>query len=72
MTENPGTRAGLNVGDRVKVHSDATSEFVIVRIDGEDAVIESVRDDVPGRFPFHARLERLVPVDSGPQTPNAI
>ncbi|MBC2644836.1 MULTISPECIES: hypothetical protein [unclassified Rhodococcus (in: high G+C Gram-positive bacteria)] len=54
----------MNVGDRVKVHADATSEFVIVSIDGEDAVIESVRDDVPGRFPFHARLERLVPVKS--------
>ena len=54
----------MNVGDRVKVHSDATLEFVIVSIDGEDAVIESVRDDVPGRFPFHARLERLVPVES--------
>lgn len=36
----------------------------IVSIDGEDAVIESVRDDVPGRFPFHARLDRLVPVES--------
>lgn len=52
MTENPGTRTGLNVGDRVKVHADATSEFVIVSIDGEDAAIESVRDDVPGRFPL--------------------
>ena len=57
-------RTGLNVGDRVKVHSDATLEFVIVSIDGEDAVIESVRDDVPGLFPFHARLDRLVPVES--------
>ncbi|MFC0449215.1 hypothetical protein [Rhodococcus jostii] len=37
----------MNVGDRVKVHTDATSEFVIVSIDGEDAVIESVRDYVP-------------------------
>ncbi|EID77438.1 MULTISPECIES: hypothetical protein [Rhodococcus] len=36
----------MNAGDRVKVHADATSEFVIVSIDGEDAVIESVRDDV--------------------------
>jgi len=54
----------VNVGDRVKVHTDATSEFVIVSIDGEDAVIESARDDVPGRFPFHARLERLVPAES--------
>ncbi|SEB33625.1 hypothetical protein [Rhodococcus koreensis] len=41
----------VNVGDRVKVHSDATSEFVIVSLDGEDAVIESVRDDVPAGSP---------------------
>ncbi|NHU44287.1 hypothetical protein [Rhodococcus sp. A14] len=54
----------MNLGDRVKVHAEGTSEFVIVSIDGEDAVIESVRDDVPGRFPFHARLDRLVPVES--------
>ncbi|ELB86570.1 hypothetical protein R1X32_08985 (plasmid) [Rhodococcus opacus] len=54
----------MNVGDRGKVHTDATSECVIVSIDVEDAVIESVRDDVPGRFPFHARLARLVPVES--------
>lgn len=32
----------MNVGDRVKGHTDATSEFVIVSIGGEDAVIESV------------------------------
>ncbi|WP_213578623.1 hypothetical protein [Rhodococcus sp. USK13] len=43
----------MNVSDRVKVHAEVTSEFVIVSIDGEDAVIESVHDDVPGgRFPF--------------------
>ena len=45
----------MNVGDRVKVHTDATSEFVIVSIDGEDAVIESMRGDVPGAVPLPCR-----------------
>ena len=40
----------MKVGDKVKVHIDATLEFVIVSIDGEDAVIESVRDDLPDRL----------------------
>ncbi|MFD9665819.1 hypothetical protein ACFWAY_30040 [Rhodococcus sp. NPDC059968] len=54
----------MNVGASVKVHAGAAAEFVIVSIDGEDAMIESVCDDVPGRFPFHARLERLVAIES--------
>ena len=30
----------MKVGDKVKVHTDATSESVIVSIDGEEAVID--------------------------------
>lgn len=55
MSENPGTRAGLQVGDRVKVHAEGTSVFVIVSIEGEDALIESVDEAAPGRFPFHCK-----------------
>ncbi|MDV7090523.1 hypothetical protein GXW84_19365 [Rhodococcus sp. IEGM 248] len=63
MTENPGTRAGLKVGDKVKVHAEGTSVFTIVSIDGDEALIESVLS-TPGTYPFHCKLERLVPVES--------
>ena len=52
------------MGDRVKVHAEGTSVFVIVSIEGEDALIESVDGAAPGRFPFHCRLSRLVPAES--------
>ncbi|WP_179377738.1 hypothetical protein [Rhodococcus sp. ACS1] len=32
----------MKVGDKVKVHTDATSESVIVSIDGEKAVIDGL------------------------------
>ena len=64
MTENPGTRASLQVSDRVKVHAEGTSVFVIVNFEGEDALIESVDEAAPGRFPFHCKLSRLVPAES--------
>ncbi len=63
MTENPGTRAGLKVGDKVKVHAEATSVFTIVSIDGDEALIESIAS-TPGTYPFHCKLERHVPVES--------
>ena len=64
MTENSGTREGLRVGDRVKVHAEGASVFVIVSVEGEDALIESVDEGAPGRFPFHCKLSRLVPAES--------
>jgi hypothetical protein len=42
------------------VHAEGTSVFVIVSVEGEDALIESVDETSPGRFPFHCKLSRLV------------
>ncbi|MDF3312170.1 hypothetical protein P3H15_45195 [Rhodococcus sp. T2V] len=63
MTENPRTRTSLKVGDKVKVHAEGTSVFTIVSIDGNEALIESITS-APGTYPFHCKLERLVPVES--------
>ncbi|WP_455566870.1 cupredoxin domain-containing protein [Rhodococcus wratislaviensis] len=53
----------VKAGDKVKVHADGASVFTIVSIDGDDALIESVLG-APGTYPFHCKLERLVPVES--------
>ncbi|AHK35523.1 hypothetical protein Pd630_LPD10073 (plasmid) [Rhodococcus opacus PD630] len=45
----------MQVGDRVRLHAEGTSVFVIVSVEGEDALIESVDEAAPGRFPFHRR-----------------
>ena len=42
--------------------------FVIVSVEGEDALIESVDEAAPGRFPFHCKLSRLVPAESLPRS----
>ena len=63
MTENPGTRAGLEIGDKVKVHAEGTSVFTILSIDGDDVLIESVFN-ARGTYLFHAQLARLDPVES--------
>lgn len=53
-----------NGGDRVTVHTDATSEFVLVTVDGEDAVIESLRDDSPAGSPSISASTICSPVES--------
>ncbi|QSE88034.1 hypothetical protein JWS13_05085 (plasmid) [Rhodococcus pseudokoreensis] len=63
MTENPGTHAGLEIGDKVKVHSEGTSVFTTHEHCGDDALVESVLS-APGTYPFHTKLDRLVPVES--------
>ncbi|MGW4339715.1 cupredoxin domain-containing protein [Rhodococcus koreensis] len=63
MTENPGTRTLVKVGDKVTVHAEGTSVFTIVSIDGDAALIESIAS-TPGTYPFYCKLERLVPVES--------
>ena len=44
-------------------YAEGTSVFTIVSIDGDEALIESVLS-APGTYPFHCKLECLVPVES--------
>ena len=46
------------------MHTEGTSVFFIVSVEGEDALVEAVDQAVPGRFPFHCKLSRLVPAES--------
>lgn len=63
MTENPGTRAGLKVGDRVLLHPEGKSVFSILSLEDEHALIESTIE-APGKFPFSIRVKYLVPATS--------
>ncbi|OUS97243.1 hypothetical protein CA951_02540 [Rhodococcus sp. NCIMB 12038] len=52
----------MQVGDASRCTPRALRCFVIVSIEDEDALIESVDEAAPGRFPFHCTLSRLVPL----------
>lgn len=49
----------MNVGDPVRIGTNGVSQFRIVEIDGDRALIQSVLD-VPGAYPFSMRLCYLV------------
>ncbi|MGV9869386.1 hypothetical protein [Rhodococcus koreensis] len=63
MTENPGTRTLLNVGDRVMVHPEGVSVFSIVEIEDDHARIESVIDS-PRKISVQRRVEVSRPAES--------
>ncbi|WP_280357501.1 hypothetical protein [Nocardia otitidiscaviarum] len=54
----------VNVGDQVLLVTGGHSVFKVIEIDGDQAIVESVDTDAPGRYPFPARVASLVPVDT--------
>ncbi|ANS31807.1 hypothetical protein R1CP_36005 (plasmid) [Rhodococcus opacus] len=63
MTENPRTREGLNVGDRVMLHPEGVSVFSILDIEDDHARIESIIAS-PGKYAFSVAVKFLVPAKS--------
>ncbi|CAM4521202.1 hypothetical protein NONI108955_41855 [Nocardia ninae] len=55
-------RGVVNVGDRVRIGVSGVSVFTVVEIEGDRAVVESI-EDVPGRYPWSARVADLVPAE---------
>lgn len=49
----------MKVGDRVKLVRGGVSVFVILEIDGDHAIVESLVD-APGKYPFQRPLASLV------------
>ncbi|WP_156665495.1 hypothetical protein [Rhodococcus phenolicus] len=60
MTENPGTRTLLTIGETVMLHPQGISKFKIISIEDGDALIESLMNS-PGTYPFRVQLKFLVP-----------
>ncbi|MEV6071841.1 hypothetical protein AB0L82_35330 [Nocardia sp. NPDC052001] len=54
-----------SVGDRVLLVVGGVSIFEVLDIAGDTATVQSVAD-VPGRYPFPARVSALVPANSEP------
>ncbi|MFB8001529.1 hypothetical protein [Nocardia sp. NPDC056000] len=55
----------VNVGDRVLLVVGGVSIFEVLDVAGEIATVQSI-DDVPGRYPFPARVSALIPADAEP------
>lgn len=61
----------MQQGDQVKIGTEGVSVFTIVSVDEDThtAIIESTAD-APGKYPFPAKLDTLVPVVGlAPATP---
>ncbi|BDT96941.1 hypothetical protein IFM12275_69170 (plasmid) [Nocardia sputorum] len=53
----------VQVGDRVLLVANGVSVFEVLELDEEGyALVESVLEDSPGRYPFSVRADSLVPV----------
>ncbi|WP_167837836.1 hypothetical protein [Nocardia altamirensis] len=53
----------MDIGDQVLLVVGGQSVFEILEIDGDNALVQSIEVDVPGRYPFTARLAELVAAD---------
>ncbi|WP_433598846.1 hypothetical protein ACQPXH_24540 [Nocardia sp. CA-135953] len=53
----------VNIGDRVLLATGGVSEFEVLELDGDRAVVESVNKAAPGRYPFSTEAALLVPID---------
>ncbi|NEW42509.1 hypothetical protein [Nocardia cyriacigeorgica] len=54
----------VHVGDRVLLVVGGVSVFEVRDVlDPQHALVESVEEDAPGRYPFLARIVDLVPAD---------
>ncbi|MFR9773846.1 hypothetical protein [Nocardia sp. SC052] len=55
----------VQVGDRVLLVANGVSVFEVLELDEEGyALVESVLEDSPGRYPFTVRADSLVPTTS--------
>jgi hypothetical protein len=53
----------VQVGDKVLLVANGVSVFEVLELDEEGyALVESVLEDSPGRYPFSVRAASLVPV----------
>lgn len=50
----------MNIGDKVRIRPDGKTVFVIVDLDNEHAIIESVGEE-PGKYPFSLPATDLIP-----------
>lgn len=53
----------MNVGDRVLLVSGGVSVFEILELHGDQALVEAIQADAPGRYPFETPIEHLVLAD---------
>ncbi|MFE3447060.1 hypothetical protein ACFXNW_28845 [Nocardia sp. NPDC059180] len=54
----------MHVGDRVRLVAGGASVFEVRDVlDPQHALVESVDENAPGRYPFLARIVYLVPAD---------
>ncbi|WP_329405860.1 hypothetical protein OG563_29700 [Nocardia vinacea] len=53
----------VNIGDRVLLAAGGVSQFEVLELDGNRAVVESVDKTAPGCYPFSTEAALLVPID---------